>query len=71
MLINQRGNILIFSPRSSYMLRLIALGPDRYTGVEARVTGLRETRGIIEGTPPCGFRLCQGGKWRHCSANCR
>ncbi len=39
MLIDQRGNILIFSPRSSYMLRLIALGPDRYTGVGPGLQG--------------------------------
>lgn len=55
-LTDRRGNILVLGPRSSYMLRVIPLGPDRYTGVGARVGGLEKMRGMVDGSPPYGFR---------------
>ena len=55
-LTDRRGNILVLGPKSSYMLRLISLGPDRYIGVGAKVGGLEKMRGMVEGTPPYGFR---------------
>ena len=55
-LTDRRGNILVLGPRSSYMLRLIWLGPDRYTGVGAKVGGLKKMREMVDGSPPYGFR---------------
>lgn len=55
-LADRRGNIIIFGPKLNYRLKLVSLGPKKYTGVGTRVKSLERLRGMVEGTPHYGFR---------------
>lgn len=55
-LADQKGNVLVLGPSSSYWLRLIWLNPHEYTGAGIKVDDPEEMRRIVEGTPSYGFR---------------
>ncbi|MEA2089548.1 MAG: hypothetical protein U9O89_02155 [Thermoproteota archaeon] len=55
-LADRRGNIIILGPKSNYRLKLVSLGPNKYTGVGGRVKSLERLRRMVEGTPAYGFR---------------
>jgi hypothetical protein len=55
-LADQRGNVLVLGPGSSYWLRLIWLNPREYTGAGIKVDDPEKMRRIVEGTPSYGLR---------------
>jgi hypothetical protein len=55
-LADSRGNIIVLGPRSSYRLKLISLGPNKYTGVGTKVKSSERLNGMVRGAPSYGFR---------------
>jgi len=55
-LIDQRGNMLVLSPKTGYKLRLISINPQEYTGVGVKIQGLEEMQETLRDIPSYGFR---------------
>jgi len=55
-LADQRGNVFVLGPSSSYWLRLIWVNPYEYTGVGIKVDDSEKMRSIVEGAPSYGLR---------------
>jgi hypothetical protein len=55
-LIDYKGNILILSPSEGYMLKMIPLNPQKYTGVGMKISDSDEMRSLVRGAPSYGFR---------------
>ena len=51
-----KGNVLVSGSKVGYMLKIITINPQEYTGVGARIDNPRELRSIVEGAPLFGYR---------------
>jgi hypothetical protein len=55
-LIDYKGNMLILGPSEGYMLRMIPLNPQKYTGVGMKIIDSDEMQSLVGGAPSYGFR---------------
>ena len=55
-LIDYKGNILILGPSEGYMLKMIPLNPQKYTGVGMKISDSDEMQRLVGGAPSYGLR---------------
>ena len=55
-LIDYKGNLLILGPNEGYMLKMIPLDPQKYTGVGMKISDPDEMQRLVGGAPSYGFR---------------
>jgi len=48
--------VLVLGPNEGYMLKMVPISPQEYTGVGMKIDSLSEIRMLVEGAPPYGFR---------------
>jgi hypothetical protein len=51
-----KGNMLVTGPAEGYMLKIITINPQEYTGIGVQVDSPRELRTLVEGAPSFGYR---------------
>jgi len=51
-----KGNVLIIGPRDGYMLKIVTINPQEYTGVGAKIENPNDIRRLIKGAPLYGYR---------------
>jgi hypothetical protein len=51
-----RGNVLVTGPKEGYMLKIIMINPQEYTGIGVKIDKPRELRALVEGAPLFGYR---------------
>ncbi|MBK5133578.1 MAG: hypothetical protein KGD70_14915 [Candidatus Lokiarchaeota archaeon] len=51
-----KGNVLIIGPRDGYMLKIVTINPQEYTGVGAKIENPNDIRSLIKGAPLYGYR---------------
>jgi hypothetical protein len=51
-----KGNVLVTSPAEGYMLKIITINPQEYTGIGVKIDSSRELRTLVEGAPSFGYR---------------
>ena len=51
-----KGNVLVKGPNEGYMLKMIMLNPQEYTGIGVKIENPRELRTLVEGAPLFGYR---------------
>jgi hypothetical protein len=55
-LTDPKGNMLVLGPSKGYMLKILPLNPQEYTGVGTVIEDTEELRGVTELGPSYGFR---------------
>ena len=51
-----KGNVLVTGPNEGYMLKIIMINPQEYTGIGVKIDNPRELRTLMEGSPAFGYR---------------
>ena len=51
-----KGNVLVLGPDDGYMLKMVPLNPQEFTGVGMKIDDSNDMRGLVEGAPSYGFR---------------
>ena len=51
-----KGNVLIIGPRDGYMLKIVTINPQEYTGVGTKIENPNDIRSLIKGAPLYGYR---------------
>ena len=51
-----KGNVLVTGPKEGYMLKIIMINPQEYTGIGVKIDSPRELRTLVEGSPAFGYR---------------
>ena len=51
-----KGNILVTGPKEGYMLKIIMINPQEYTGIGVKIDNPGELRTLVEGAPLFGYR---------------
>jgi hypothetical protein len=51
-----KGNILIIGPKKGYMLKLVTINPQEYTGVGMQIKNQRHLQKLVKGAPLYGYR---------------
>jgi hypothetical protein len=51
-----KGNVLVAGPEEGYMLKIITINPQEYTGIGVKIECPRELRTLVEGSPLFGYR---------------
>ena len=51
-----KGNFLVLGQNDGYMLKMIPLNPQEYTGVGIKIDDSNEMQRLVEGAPSYGFR---------------
>jgi len=51
-----KGNILIIGPKEGYMLKLVTINPQEYTGVGMKIKSPRHLQKLVKGAPLYGYR---------------
>jgi hypothetical protein len=51
-----KGNVLVTGPNEGYMLKIIMINPQEYTGIGMKIDNPRELRTLVEGSPAFGYR---------------
>ena len=51
-----KGNVLVTGPNEGYMLKIIMINPQEYTGIGVKIDNPRELRTLVEGSPAFGYR---------------
>jgi hypothetical protein len=51
-----KGNVLVTGPAEGYMLKIITINPQEYTGIGVKIDSSRELRTLVEGAPSFGYR---------------
>ena len=51
-----KGNVLVTGPKEGYMLKIIMINPQEYTGLGVKIDNPRELRTLVEGSPAFGYR---------------
>lgn len=51
-----KGNVLVSGSEEGYMLKIIMINPQEYTGIGVRIDNPRELRALMEGAPLFGYR---------------
>jgi hypothetical protein len=51
-----KGNVLVTGPKEGYMLKMITINPQEYTGIGVQIDNPRELRTLVEGAPLFGYR---------------
>ena len=51
-----KGNVLVTGSKEGYMLKMIMINPQEYTGIGVKIDSPRELRTIAEGAPLFGYR---------------
>lgn len=51
-----KGNVLVTGPKEGYMLKILMINPQEYTGIGVKIDNQRELRTLIEGSPLFGYR---------------
>jgi len=51
-----KGNVLVTGPKEGYMLKIITINPQEYTGIGVQIDSPRELRTLVEGAPLFGYR---------------
>lgn len=55
-LVDNKGNVLVIGPSSSYRLKLVPLSPQEYTGVGVKFGRSKGLQKMVKNLPPYGFR---------------
>ncbi|MHA1595391.1 MAG: hypothetical protein ACTSXJ_07890 [Candidatus Baldrarchaeia archaeon] len=55
-LIDPQGNIIVIGPNTAYRLKVIPLGPGKFTGVGVAIEEIDEIRSLLRGVPSFGIR---------------
>jgi len=51
-----KGNVLVIGPKEGYMLKIITINPQEYTGIGVKIDSPRELRTLVDGSPAFGYR---------------
>ena len=51
-----KGNVLVMGPKEGYMLKIIMINPQEYTGIGVKIDSPRELRTLMEGSAAFGYR---------------
>ena len=51
-----KGNILVTGSKEGYMLKMIMINPQEYTGIGVKIDNPHELRTLVEGAPLFGYR---------------
>ena len=51
-----KGNVLVIGPKEGYMLKIITINPQEYTGIGVKIDSPRELRSLVKGAPLFGYR---------------
>jgi hypothetical protein len=51
-----KGNVLIIGPREGYMLKMLTINPQEYTGVGLQIENPNNIRKLVKGAPLYGYR---------------
>lgn len=51
-----KGNMLIIGPREGYMLKMITINPQEYTGVGIKIENPKNIKKLVKGAPSYGYR---------------
>ena len=51
-----KRNVLVTGPKEGYMLKIIMINPQEYTGIGVKIDSPRELRTLVEGSPAFGYR---------------
>ena len=51
-----KGNVLIIGPKEGYMLKLVTINPQEYTGVGMKIKSPRHIQKLVKGAPQYGYR---------------
>lgn len=57
-----KGNILIIGPNNGYMLKLVPINPQKYTGVGTQIKNPRHLQKLVKGAPLYGYRPLPNAK---------
>lgn len=55
-LADPKGNLLVLGPNNGYMLKMLHLNPQEYTGVGIEIEDTENLRRVVEQGPSYGFR---------------
>ena len=51
-----KGNVLVTGPNEGYMLKIIMINPQEFTGIGVKIDSPRKLRNLVEGSPAFGYR---------------
>ena len=51
-----KGNVLVSGPKEGYMLKIITINPQEYTGIGVKIDSPRELRTLVKEAPLFGYR---------------
>ena len=51
-----KGKVLVTGPKEGYMLKIVMINPQEYTGIGVKIDSPRELRTLVEGSPAFGYR---------------
>ena len=51
-----KGNVLVKGPKEGYMLKMIMINPQEYTGIGVKIDNPLELSAFVEGAPLFGYR---------------
>jgi hypothetical protein len=51
-----KGNVLVKGPKEGYMLKMIMINPQEYTGIGVEIDSPLELSALVEGAPLFGYR---------------
>jgi len=57
-----KGNVLVIGPKKGYMLKIVTINPQEYTGVGMEIENPNDIRSLLKGAPLYGYRPLQKGQ---------
>ncbi len=51
-----KGNVIIIGPKEGYMIKIITINPQEYTGVGMKIENPSDIRSLVKGAPLYGYR---------------
>jgi len=57
-----KGNVLVSGSNEGYMLKIIMINPQEYTGIGVKIDNPSELRALVEGAPLFGYRPLASGQ---------
>lgn len=57
-----KGNVLIVGPKKGYMLKVVTINPQEYTGVGMEIENPNDIRTLLKGAPQYGYRPLRKGQ---------
>lgn len=54
-----KGTVLIIGPKQGYILKLVTINPQEYTGVGMKIKNQEHIQKLVKGAPQYGFRTLQ------------